>query len=216
MDFLIDNRYDCLPLAPRIYVHPPRLTPFQLLRVTGRLLLFPDSLLNQTWWYVQRGQSHKHLSLLHRRVPNPGIDSCWCSLVTVTDLCSAFFPLLIPDSPFLSAVMFRGRQLTWTHVSQGWCEIIFPSLQSWLHFAAFTPNSTVAQYMCAFLLCNQISRVMKQTLSFFQAPSSRGSSWPRDQAHIPFISCIGSRILYHCTTWEVQGTNETRPERFHI
>ena len=49
MDFLIDNRYDCLPLAPRIYVHPPRLTPFQLSRVTGRLLLFPDSLLNQTW-----------------------------------------------------------------------------------------------------------------------------------------------------------------------
>ena len=94
----------------------------------SRILLFPDSLLNQTWWYVQRGNSHKHLSLLHLRVPNPDIDSCWCSLVTVMDLCSAFFPPLIPDSPFLSAIMFRGRQSTWTHVSQELCEIIFPSL----------------------------------------------------------------------------------------
>ena len=27
---------------------------------------------------------------------------------------------------------------------------------------------------------------------------SRGSSWPRDQT---YISCIGRRVLYHCTTW---------------
>ena len=28
-------------------------------------------------------------------------------------------------------------------------------------------------------------------------PSSRGSSWPRDWIHISYVSCIGSRVLYH-------------------
>ena len=28
-------------------------------------------------------------------------------------------------------------------------------------------------------------------------PSSRGSSWPRDQTHISWVSCIGRRVLYH-------------------
>ena len=35
------------------------------------------------------------------------------------------------------------------------------------------------------------------TISYF-----RGSSQPRDQTHISCISCMGRRILYHCSTWE--------------
>jgi len=31
---------------------------------------------------------------------------------------------------------------------------------------------------------------------------SRGSSWPRDQTHIPCVSCTGKQILYHCATRE--------------
>ena len=31
---------------------------------------------------------------------------------------------------------------------------------------------------------------------------SRGSSQPRDQAHISCTSCTGRWILYHCATWE--------------
>ena len=31
---------------------------------------------------------------------------------------------------------------------------------------------------------------------------SRGSSQPRNQTHISWISCTGSWILYHCATWE--------------
>ena len=30
---------------------------------------------------------------------------------------------------------------------------------------------------------------------------SRGLSWPKDQTHVSCISCLGRRILYHCTTW---------------
>ena len=33
---------------------------------------------------------------------------------------------------------------------------------------------------------------------------SRGSSQPRNQTRISFISFIGRWILYHCTTWEAQ------------
>ena len=35
-------------------------------------------------------------------------------------------------------------------------------------------------------------------ISFF-----RGSSWPRDQTPVSWVSCIGRRILYHCAAWEV-------------
>ena len=31
---------------------------------------------------------------------------------------------------------------------------------------------------------------------------SRGSFQPRDWTHVSYVSCIGRRILYHCTTWE--------------
>ena len=31
--------------------------------------------------------------------------------------------------------------------------------------------------------------------------SSRGSSCPRDRAHVTHVSCIGRWILYHCATW---------------
>jgi len=31
---------------------------------------------------------------------------------------------------------------------------------------------------------------------------SRGSFQPRDQTHFFCVSCIGSQVLYHTTTWE--------------
>ena len=34
-------------------------------------------------------------------------------------------------------------------------------------------------------------------LEWVAMPSSRGSSWPRDQTCIPKISCIGRQVLYH-------------------
>ena len=39
-------------------------------------------------------------------------------------------------------------------------------------------------------------------LEWVAMPSSTGSSWPRDQTHVTYVSCIGRRILYHCSTWE--------------
>ena len=40
-------------------------------------------------------------------------------------------------------------------------------------------------------------------LEWVAISSSRESSQPRDWTQVSNISCIGRRILYHCTTWEV-------------
>ena len=39
-------------------------------------------------------------------------------------------------------------------------------------------------------------------LEWVAMPSSRGSSRPRDQNCVSYVSCIGKHILYHYTTWE--------------
>ena len=39
-------------------------------------------------------------------------------------------------------------------------------------------------------------------LEWVAMPSSRGSSRPRDQTHMSYISCIGRRVLYH---WRQTG-----------
>ena len=42
---------------------------------------------------------------------------------TVVDLCSAFFTVLIdPESQFLFAFTYQGRQYTWTVLLQGYTE----------------------------------------------------------------------------------------------
>ena len=39
-------------------------------------------------------------------------------------------------------------------------------------------------------------------LEWVAISSSMGSSKPKNQTHISWVSCIGRRVLYHCTTWE--------------
>ena len=39
-------------------------------------------------------------------------------------------------------------------------------------------------------------------LEWVAITSSRGSSQPRDQTHVPCISCIGRQILYHWAPWK--------------
>ena len=39
-------------------------------------------------------------------------------------------------------------------------------------------------------------------LEWIAMPSSRGSSWPRDQTHIAYVSCTGRQVLYHQHPWE--------------
>ena len=45
-----------------------------------------------------------------------------------------------------------------------------------------------------------------RVLEWIAIPFSRVSFWPRDWTRVFCISCIGRRILYHCTTWEPRKT----------
>ena len=45
--------------------------------------------------------------------------------------------------------------------------------------------------------CSQAS-----ILGWVSISSSMGSSWPRFQTWVSWISCIGRRIIYHWATWE--------------
>ena len=41
-----------------------------------------------------------------------------------------------------------------------------------------------------------------RTLEWVAMPSSRGSSQPRDQTQVSYVSSIGKRVLYYQATWE--------------
>ena len=44
--------------------------------------------------------------------------------------------------------------------------------------------------------------VQASIVEWLAMPSSKGSSLPREQTQVSCVSCIGRRILYHCTSWE--------------
>ena len=99
----------------------------------------------------------------HPAVPNPAViltstpaDTAW---FTGIDLCSALFSIpLHPDSHFLFAFTFEGRQFTWTHTPQGYCEslsIFSQVLKADLDSAALTQGSTPVQSVDDLRLCNQ-------------------------------------------------------------
>ena len=50
------------------------------------------------------------------------------------------------------------------------------------------------------LLCHGIFQAMLQ--EWIAVPSPGDYSRPRDWIHISCVSCIGRRVLNHCTTWE--------------
>ena len=46
--------------------------------------------------------------------------------------------------------------------------------------------------------------------------SSRGSSQSWDQIQISCVSCIGRKILYHCTTWGAPSTHVSSIKKCHF
>ena len=44
-----------------------------------------------------------------------------------------------------------------------------------------------------------------RTVEWVSKPSSRGSSWPRDQIHVSYISCMGRQDLYHLGSPRMTG-----------
>ena len=96
------------------------------------------------------------------------------------------------------------------------------------------PNTTGHQrilQICSFkgeVLCSTLCNPMDCSLpvssvyGIFQArilecaamPSSRGSSRPRDQTHVSYVSCIGRGVLYHsCQLCGLGGGEKERQRR---
>ena len=53
-------------------------------------------------------------------------------------------------------------------------------------------------------------------LEWVTSSYSRRSSRSRDQTHISCVSCIGRRILYHCTSWEAYGYTIVCDTHIHL
>ena len=47
-------------------------------------------------------------------------------------------------------------------------------------------------------------------------PSSKGSSWPRDQTHISYVSCIGRQVLYHWCHLGSPGKQDNYMQRIRL
>ena len=57
---------------------------------------------------------------------------------------------------------------------------------------------SVCMWVYFFLLCWRVCGIFQASVLEWVAIScSRGSSWPRNQTHVSYVSCIGRRVLYH-------------------
>ena len=85
-------------------------------------------------------------------------------------------PRLCSESRECSPLNLQARVYVLSHFSRVWlCDSMDCSLQ----------GSSVHGILQA------------RILEWVAIPSSRGSSQPRDQSHISFLSCIGRQVLYH-------------------
>ena len=58
-------------------------------------------------------------------------------------------------------------------------------------------------WFCATLPGSSVHGILhERILNWVAMPSFRRSSWPEDQTHISFVSCIGRQVLHHCAIWE--------------
>ena len=55
---------------------------------------------------------------------------------------------------------------------------------------------SLCDYTCV-LNSLQSCLTLCRMLDWVAIPFSRGLSWPRDQTHVSYVSCIGRQILYH-------------------
>ena len=92
-----------------------------------------------------------------------------------------------------------------------WQFIIYRFRISYIHthiYALKWQKCTCAQsFQSCLTLCNPVDCSLRSSsvhgilqariLEWVSIPSSRGSSQPRDQTHISYVSCIDRQVLYH-------------------
>ena len=82
---------------------------------------------------------------------------------------------------------------------------------------SFLGVSSVLSHLSCVQLCDSVDRslagssahgiLQARILKWVAVPSSRGSSQPRDQTHVSYVSCISRQVLYH---WCHLGSPEIR------
>ena len=107
-----------------------------------------------------------------------------------------------PSSNLPTSLLFeRGRTFE-SMVSWGaWKKPVFPPvlslpskcMVSW--FSRVQPYETLRTVGCQAPL--SMGSLQARILEWIALPSSKGSSRPRDQIHIPYVSSIGRQVLYH-------------------
>ena len=94
------------------------------------------------------------------------------------------------------------------HHSLGLLEVLTGSPECWELVCG--PNHSVVSDSATLWTSSPGSSVhgslQARILEWVAIPYSRGSSQPRDRAHVSCISCIGRCVLYHCTTWGAAGS----------
>ena len=67
-----------------------------------------------------------------------------------------------------------------------------------VHAKSLQSCLTLCESVDCSLRGSSVHRILQaRLLEWVATPSSRGSSWPKDQTHVSYISCIGRQVLYH-------------------
>ena len=110
-------------------------------------------------------------------------------------------------TPMFTAVVYNSQDMEVTWVStHRWMD---KECMMGIHTHTHTHTHTLCLYSIVSdffwhhgpLGSSVLGITQARMLEWFAISSSRGSFWPRDQAQISHISCIGRQILYHWATW---------------
>ena len=102
--------------------------------------------------------------------------------------------LQVEDTMIKSGLSSRNRQLQEAEADEFCCWMRAELLQSCL---------TLCNAMDCSRQESSVHGILRaRILDWVAMPSSRGSSWPRDQTWVSYGSCIDRRVLYHqCHHW---------------
>ena len=148
------------------------------LQSPSAVILEPRKIKSATVYTVSPSISHEVMG------PDAMILVFWMLslLFQVSFLCSHFLPLL--TLAFLCLVI---------SVCAHACSVLSDSATPWTVALLLHP------WDCS---CSVHGILQARIWEWAAISSSKGSSWPRDQTQISWVSCIGRQIHYHSDTWE--------------
>ena len=103
-------------------------------------------------------------------------------------------PLITTYCLFLSLVIVFAEKSALSHITLATPVFSWKCLRAqWLHHVWLFATPWTVAHQAPLSMGIFHTRI----LEWVPTPSSRGSSWPRDQTQISYVSCIGRRVLYH-------------------